>query len=477
MLTQTTAVSRKGLIGAVGSRLSPGPPRELRDGRSPVGHGVFVGSPQASGWLRPGVLFVVLLFSSGSNSAAERDEEMPQRLLTTPQVHKAAAKEANRQVASGEFFDETAMKAVLAAVLGVDPTALPPIQLGPFPGETGNTSARKELATVSDWQRALQEEALQPAVQHALQKALLDHLQSGGRLATGPSVDGAVLRGALSELPPSGVRRILERSPAPSQEHRTVELPPVSETMALLNTEDRRLLADHRDVLADHGRLIREMPSWPSDLRAAARRFIALSRGEATEPDDHAEAEANSAAYRDRTGSPSSLERHLDAIERRSLASALGADTRGVAARTPMFDSAEFPEHRFEDFVHRSVGVFRMKQVPAYGTVPDTKVYVVPTTHGAIRIFTDTAFGSPMIVEETRVDDERAAPVDAPGDYVIAGRAASVSLVKYREDWWETSVYAYDGRTSVHVEIAARLEGAALDSFVDFVRHLVESDR
>ena len=142
-----------------------------------------------------------------------------------------------------------------------------------------------------------------------------------------------------------------------------------------------------------------------------------------------------------------------------------------------MFDLAEFSEHRFEDFVHPSDGVFRMKHVPAYGTVPGAKVYVLPTTHGAIRIFTDTAFGSPMIVDETRVDDERATPVDAPGDYVIAGRAASVSLVRYQQDWWETSVYAHDGRTSIHVEIAARFEGAALDSFVDFVRHLVESDR
>lgn len=161
------------------------------------------------------VLLVVLLFSAGGNSAAERDEEMLQHLLTTPQVHKAVAEEANRQVASGEFFDETAMKAVLAEVLGVDPTALPPIRLGPFPGETGDTSALDEVfvartssdqATATDWQRALQEEALQPTVQHALQNALLDHLRSGGRVATGSSVDGAVLRSALSELPPSGVR-------------------------------------------------------------------------------------------------------------------------------------------------------------------------------------------------------------------------------------------------------------------------------
>ena len=142
-----------------------------------------------------------------------------------------------------------------------------------------------------------------------------------------------------------------------------------------------------------------------------------------------------------------------------------------------MFDSSEFPERRFEDFVNPAVGVFPMKQVPTYGTTLAAKIYVVPTTHGAIRIFTDTAFGAPMIVEETRVDDERAAPVDATGDYVIAGRAASVSLVKYEEDQWETSVYAWDGRTSVHVEIGAKLEGAALDSFVDFVRRLVESDR
>jgi hypothetical protein len=431
------------------------------------------------------VLFGVLLVSGGSSSAEALDEQMLQRLMAAPEVHKAVAEEADRQMAQGEFFDEMAMKAVLAEVLAVDPAAIPPIRLGPAPGETGSVSTRDELlegrsssgpVTVPDWQRALQEEALQPAIQTALQKALVDHLQSGGRIAASSSVDGAVLRSALSELPPSSVRQILRSSLSGRGEHRTVKLPPVSETMSLLGADDRRLLAEHRDVLADHGRLIREMPSWPSELRAAARRFISLSRGVATAPDDHAPAEASSDAYWDRTGSRSRLQNYLDAIETRSLASTLGVDTGGVAARTPMFDSAEFPEHRFADFVHPSVGAFRMKQVPAYGTVQGAKVYVLPTTHGASRIFTDTAFGSPMIVEETRVDDERATPVDAPGGYVIAGRPASVSLVKYKEDQWETSVYAYDGRTSVHVEIAAKLEGAALDSFVDFVRHLVESD-
>lgn len=410
------------------------------------------------------------------------------RLLTQPEVYAAVAAEAKRQVESGEFFDESAVKAAIAEVLGVEPATLPPIRLGPFPGASVNAYGvypviglqPPEATATTDWQNALLNEALQPDVQAVLQDALHEHLRSGSRITDGGH-DEAILRKALTAMPPGGLRDLLQHTVSLGQDRPAIDLPNVSDTLARMRVSDRRLLDEHRSILADHGQLIRQMTLWPPETRAAARRFLALSRQALSVQDGPAgtvETVADSAAqlgFWDRTGSQSRIDAYLDIVKSRELASALGADHGGVGARLPLFEISEFPEHRFEDYTDPSVGVFRMRRIPAYGTMPDAKVYVVPTTHGAIRIVADTAFGGPMVVEETRVDDERATPVDSPGDHVIAGREASVSLVKYGEDQWETSVFAYDGKTSFHVEVGAKLEGAMLDHFVEFVRQMVES--
>ena len=422
-----------------------------------------------------------LLCSAGISLHAASDEEM-NRLLAQPAVYTAIAAEADRQVDSGEFFDESAMKAVVAQVLGVDPGALPRIRLGPFPGEpveaAGGYGAQSPAASLgsSDWQRALQQQALRPEVQEVLQETLLEHLRNGGRIAGGGH-DEVILRKALSELPSGDLRRLLEYALPLPHDHVPISVPGVSDTLARMSSEDRGLLAQHHEVLADHGELLRQMPSWPATTRTAARRFLTLAREGAGPIAGSPADDVESPGFWDRTGARSRLDAYLGIVETRKLASSLGADYGRLAGRMPVFESAEFPEHRFEDFTDPSVGVFRMRQIPVYGTVPHTEVYVVPTTHGAIRILTDTAFGGPMVVEETRVDDERATPADSPGDYTIAGREASVSLVRYGEHHWETSVYAYDGETSFHVELGARLEGATLDHFVGFVRQLVESAR
>lgn len=428
----------------------------------------------------------LLMCSAGSSLGANIDENMG-RLLAQPDVYAAVSEEADRQVESGEFFNEPAMKAAIAEVLGVDARDLPPIRLGPFPGATdGDVAATAAVAidqAVSarspdgvpetvDWQRALQAEALRPDVQATLQEALREHIRDGGQIAGGNHDE--IVRKALPRMPSGNLRGLLEHALSVQKDIQLLELPAVSETLSLMSDEDRLLLAEHHDVLADHGRLLRKMPSWPPDLRTTARRFLTLSLHGATEPDRSDSDEAGRQDYWDRTGSPSRLDAYLDMIRSRELASSLGAGL-GSMTRIPIFESSEFPEHQFEDFLLASASDFRPTPIPVYGTVPQSKVYVVPTTHGAIRVFTDTAFGAPMIVEETHIDDERATPTDAPGNYIIAGRQASVSLVKYAEDRWDTSVSAYNGRTSYHVEVGTKLENSALDSFVGFVRHLVEN--
>ena len=81
-----------------------------------------------------------------------------------------------------------------------------------------------------------------------------------------------------------------------------------------------------------------------------------------------------------------------------------------------------------------------------------------------------------MIVEETRTPEQPASSLlRTHNKYLVGGREASVTLVKYGETRWETSVFAYDGRMSYYVELAAKLEGADLDFLWGFVRDLVES--
>lgn len=237
---------------------------------------------------------------------------------------------------------------------------------------------------------------LQPEVQAVLQKAVHEHLRRSGTLDAA-GLDEA-LAVATQQLPPGHLRTVLEQAMAEKralpQGH---QYPDVADTLGRLSPEDRDVLGNYREVLSDHGRLVEEMQSWPFEVRRAAQRYLSIARSGAA------------------SGSIGLSEELIDAQDPLSA--------------VPVFDESAFSQQQLDAYLDPSQGEIRLKAVPLYALMPHTEVYVIPFTHGAIRIYTDTAFGGAMLLKEARI--EEVLTLLPTGEFEIAGNEASVSLSRY----------------------------------------------
>ena len=437
-----------------------------------------------------------------TRSAIEvQSPESVQRLFSQPEVQAVVGKEIARQISAGTYYDERALRSTISMTLSIDEEDLPPLRLmadARTPDLTqvvqrahrnleSSRNGTIEAFPTSTWEKSLQDEAMRPEVQAVIQKAIFDHLDGGGTLDV-IEMD-KVLAGVIPDLPRGQLREVLEQAMSAQQQLPQGQMTAsVANTLERLSPADRDLLADHLDILANHGRLVDEIQSWPPDQRRAAQKFISYSRRGAipTElgpSEEYLQAARNriqfarEQGYWDRSGTSSALQNYLGMVQSRS--SPAYSEERGrleqqdYLSTVPVFDELQFSQRTLEEYLDPSQGEIRLKKVPSSVLTSESEAYVIPTTHGAIRIYTHTAFGGTMLLKEERT--EEVIPILSTGEHSIAGNEAFVSLSRYDGDRWETHALAYDGWMSYQVEVEGKLEGIELERFIEFTRDFVEN--
>ena len=419
-----------------------------------------------------------------------------EQMLNEPKVQDAVRASIDKQIATGTFYDETALRRAVA-------DALPNVAVGDLPpmvfagaDDTERWSAHLQAVAnalqrnappgQADWQRELQRTALQPEIQAAFQRAALERARAG--LPIDAEAMDEIERTALEYMPEGPFKWFIESLPEIPHGHQSGTGPQkADETLARLSVEDQKLLEPYRGRLAEV-RSMDALPSMDSETRRAAMNYIRnLPGGPAREIPAllerlQAEFEASPKAIRaaelgywDKPNEQwhvdglIALVHFVKLVPNESVPSPIGP------LRNRVFDEADFTHgdlHRYLSPEHYDA--ITLKALPRYAIPSDARGYVIPDGNGATRIYTETIFGGPMRVTESMMEWVGRAPSWMRTE-AIAGNEAKVSHHRYEGDRWVTRLSVHAKPMQYDVEVGAKLEGVDLDKFIAFVRDLVEN--
>ena len=207
----------------------------------------------------------------------------------------------------------------------------------------------------------------------------------------------------------------------------------------------------------------------PERTRRAAREFL----GKLTEPVSAAELlpadvlreieRAQERGYFETPGAPSGTQL-LAAIGQSELAS----NEAAIGPQDSLFAAPVASYSRLEDHIAIHAD---FPTVPTDYIKPGSRNYVVPTAGGSSQIYSSSAFGPRLHIEES--DAVNFTP-HIP-NLTIAGNDGTVIWEKHEAGAWTTKVSGFNGRKVFHIAVEAKLEGNLRDLFVDMAKAIIES--
>ena len=260
-----------------------------------------------------------------------------------------------------------------------------------------------------------------------------------------------------------------------SGEDLTPERLPTEQVLERISAESRAALADHRDLLDDHWALISALPSLPEETKRAAHEFLGRMQEHAPPAlpaDMLREIErAKERGYFEKRGAPAATQL-LAAIEQRELwASDMAARRTAQSASEGDGYSArrEQPFYRaLDDYLatHPHLPI-----VPAAHVETGARNYVVPGPQGSSQIYSRSAFGPRLHVQESNAANF----IPHIPNLTIAGHDGTVTWEKHDTGAWTTTVSGFNGRKVFHVSVETKLDGHMRDQFVEMARSIIES--
>ena len=255
--------------------------------------------------------------------------------------------------------------------------------------------------------------------------------------------DDNLLREALSDLagtevtlPTADHRRQHDEGARYELERRTIE-----QTLARMTPERVEALAAYRHLLDEEWRLVEALAEGDLDglARSAAKEFLA-KRHKKDEP----------------LMPPELIDQIRQAQKRGWYEVNFPAPGRGLLRDAEQLEAPRSSLSAYDEFIPGTADSYSL-DLPGSARMD---------------VVSDTKFGSVLYSEKTEAVSVR--PHDP--NLRILGHDASVTISKYADDVWATTVVAFDGSHMYRITLEKKLEGEELDEFVRMATSMIERD-